>query len=115
MEIKNKNKESKLIFDPKITRKLLKLNGEIKFCPYCGKGIDENCECHKNIVIDVKPYRNENGVFEPDRSVMVFHNNEVFQNDLTQIIDEIKAKKEAEFDVDVVIENEPEQLVMDLN
>lgn len=115
MEIKNKNKESKLVFDPKITRKLLKLNGEIKFCPYCGKGIDENCECHKNIVVDVKPYRNEDGVFESDRSVVVFQNNEVFQSDLTQIIDEMKAKKEIEFDANTENEIEPEQLVMDLN
>lgn len=105
MEIKNENKKSKLIFDPKITRKLLKMNGEMKFCPYCGKGLEDNCECHKNIVIDVKPYRNEDGVLEPDRSVMVFQNNEAFQNDLTQIIDEIKAKKEAD----------DEQLVMDLD
>lgn len=105
MEIKNENKKSKLIFDMKIVRKLLKMNDEIKFCPFCGKGIEDNCECHKNIVVDVKPYRNENGVLESDRSVMVFQNNEAFQNDLTQIIDEIKAKKEAEV----------EQLAMDLD
>ena len=105
MEIKNENKKSKLIFDPKITRKLLKMNGEIKFCPYCGIRIEDNCECHKNIVVDVKPYRNEDGVLESDRSVMVFQNNEAFQNDLTQIIDEIKAKKDSD----------GEQLTMDLD
>lgn len=105
MEIKNENKKSKLIFDPKITRKLLKMNGEIKFCPYCGTRIEDNCGCHKNIIIDTKPYRNEDGILESDRSVMVFYNNEAFQNDLTRLIDEIKAKKEAD----------GEQLVMDLD
>ena len=105
MEIKNENKKSKLVFDPKITRKLLKMNEEVQFCPRCGARIEDNCGCHKNIVIDVKPYRNENGVLESDKSVMVFQNNEAFQNDLTQIIDEIKAKKEAD----------GEQLGMDLD
>ena len=97
MEIKNENKKSKLVFDPKITRRLLKMNGEINFCPTCGTSIKDGCACHKNIVIDTKPYRNsETGVLEPDRSVMVFDNNEAFQNDLTQIIDEMKAAKEAD-------------------
>ena len=105
MEIKNENKKSKLIFDPKITRKLLKMNDEINFCPYCGIRIEDNCECHKNIIVDVKPYRNEDGVLESDRSVMVFQNNEAFQADLIQLIDEIKSKKEAD----------GEQLVMDLD
>lgn len=99
-EIRNENKKSKLIFDPRIVRKLLKLNGEIKYCPYCGKGIAENCECHKNIVIDVKPMRGAE-----DTTIAVFQNNDAFQADLTQIMDEIKAKKEAgvekpELDVD---------------
>jgi histidinol phosphatase-like enzyme len=103
------NKKSRLIFDPKIVRKLLKMNGEIKYCQYCGAKIEDNCECHKNIIIDIKPYRNENGELESDRSVMVFQNNEVFQSDLNQLIDEIKAKK------DVEPEDEAEQLVMDLD
>lgn len=98
MEIKNENKKSKLIFDPKLTRKLLKLNGEIKFCPYCGVRIEDNCGCHKNIIVDTKPYRNEDGVLESDRSVFVFHNNDTFQDDLIQLIDEIKAKKESEYE-----------------
>jgi histidinol phosphatase-like enzyme len=103
------NKKSRLIFDPKIVRKLLKMNGEIKYCPYCGAKIEDNCECHKNIIIDIKPYRNESGELESDRSVMVFQNNEVFKGDLNQLIDEIKTKR------DIEPEDEAEQLVMDLD
>lgn len=105
-DIKNENKKSKLIFDPKLSRKLLKMNGEIKYCPYCGAALADNCGCHKNIIIDVKPYRDENGELSTDRSVMVFQNNTTFQNDLTQLMDEIKAKKETE---------EPEQLSIDFD
>lgn len=93
MEIKNENKKSKLIFDPKLCRKLLKMNGEIKYCPYCGANISDDCECHKNIVIDVKPYRNEFGDTEIDRSVMVFQNNKAFQSDLAQLMEEAATKK----------------------
>ena len=98
--MKDNNKKSKLIFDPRIVRKLLKMNGEVKFCPYCGKSVDDNCECHKNIVIDVKPLRGSE-----EASIVVFDNNEAFQADLTQIMDEIKAKKESEL----------EQIAMDLD
>lgn len=100
-EIKNENKSSKLIFDMKLVRKLLKMNGEIKFCPYCGKSLEDKCGCHKNIIIDVKPLRGSE-----EATIAVFANNEMFQSDLTQIMDEIKAKKESEefeqlsFDVD---------------
>ena len=97
-------KKSKLIFDPRIVRKLLKMNGEVKFCPYCGKSVDDNCDCHKNIVIDVKPLRGSE-----EASIVVFDNNEAFQADLTQIMDEIKAKKEMEK------ESELEQFAMDLD
>lgn len=85
------NKKSKLIFDPRITRKLLKMNGEPKFCPYCGKSLAEKCECHKNIIIDVKPLRGSE-----EASIAVFDNNDSFQADLTQIMDEIRVKREAE-------------------
>ena len=105
MEIKNENKKSKLIFDPKVVRKLLKMNDDIKFCPYCGNSLTDKCECHKNIIIDVKPYRNADGVTEVDRSVMVFLNNEEFQADLTQVLDELSEKKESE----------PEQMTLDLD
>ena len=67
------NKTSKLIFDMKVVRKLLKMNGEPKFCPYCGEALANKCECHKNIVIDVKPLRGSE-----DASIAVFLNNESF-------------------------------------
>jgi hypothetical protein len=83
------------------------MNDEIKFCPFCGKSMAENCECHKNIIIDVKPYRNEEGVIESDRSVMVFDNNDNFKSDFNQMIEEAKAKKETE--------SEFEQISIDLD
>ena len=95
----NANKKSKLIFDMKLTRKLLKMNGEVKFCPYCGKSLEEKCDCHKNIIIDVKPLRGSS-----EATIAVFDNNKSFQEDLTQIMDEIKSEKESEV----------EQLVMDI-
>lgn len=91
MEIINENKKSKLIFDPKITRKLLKMNEELRFCPYCGKELTENCGCHKNIIVDVKPMRGAE-----DSTIAVFANNESFQADLARIIEEIKSRKETE-------------------
>ena len=101
------DKKSKLLFDMKIVRKLLKMNGEIKFCPYCGAKIDDGCECHKNFVIDIKPYRNENGEIEANRSVMVFHNNKSFQADHAQLVEALMPKKD--------IDDEPECLTMDLD
>ena len=93
----NKNvKKSQLCFDPKVARKLLKMNGEPKFCPYCATPLSEGCECHKNLVIDIKANR-EN----IEKSIFVFDNNTNFQNDFNQIMDEIKANKEAE------VESEP--------
>ena len=92
----NKIKKSQLCFDPKMARRLLKLNGEVKFCPFCATPISEVCECHKNLVVDIKPYRNEDGVIVPDRSVLVFDNNSAFQADYNQMIEEAKIKKETE-------------------
>jgi histidinol phosphatase-like enzyme len=92
----NKTKKSQLVFDPKMARRLLKLNGEVKFCPYCATPISEGCDCHKNIVVDIKPYRNEDNVIVPDRSVLVFENNSAFQIDYNQMIEEAKTKREAE-------------------
>ena len=86
-----KNKKSQLCFEPKVARKLLKMNEELKFCPYCGTALAEGCECHKNIVIDIKANR-ENA----DKTIFVFDNNEAFQTDFNKIMDELKAKKEVE-------------------
>ena len=96
IRIMNTNKKTQLVWDPKITRKLLKLNDEFRFCPFCGAPIEENCECHKNFIVDYKPYKNSDGTVEPNRSVAVFHNNKKFQEDNSKLIEEIKAKKEAE-------------------
>lgn len=96
-DMRNENKKSKLIFDPRITRKLLKMNGEPKFCPYCGKALTEQCECHNNMVIDVKPLRGST-----EASIAVFANTESFQKDLTQVMDELKAKAEKEAEPDQV-------------
>ena len=87
----NKTKKSQLVFDMKLVRKLLKMNGEIKFCQFCGKPIAEGCDCHKNIIIDVKPKRDAE-----NETIAVFDNNAEFQADYNQLIEEIKAKKESE-------------------
>ena len=91
-EMRNENKTSKLVFDPRVTRKLLKLNGELKYCPYCGVALSEKCGCHKNIVIDVKPLRGSVG----NETIAVFANSDAFQKDFTAVMDEIKAKAEAQ-------------------
>ena len=74
-------RKSRLIFDAKIARKLLK------------QGF---------VVIDIKPNR-EN----VDKSIFVFENTEEFQQALTQLMDAIKIKKEAEA--------ECEQLAIDID
>lgn len=82
MEINEKDtRKSRLIFDAKIARKLLKMGF---------------------VVIDIKPNR-EN----VDKSIFVFENTEEFKQALTQIMDEIKAKKE--------IDVEPEKLAIDFD
>lgn len=80
MEINEKDiRKSRLIFDAKIARKLLKMGF---------------------VVIDIKPNRENT-----DKSIFVFENTEEFKQVLTQLIDEIKTKKEVE----------AEQLSMDLD
>ena len=80
MEINKKDtRQSRLIFDAKIARKLLKMGF---------------------VVIDIKPNRENT-----DKSIFVFENTEEFQNALTEILDEIKTKKEVN----------GEQLSMDLD
>ena len=78
MEIKNENKKSKLVFDARIARALCKQNFPI---------------------IDIKPLRGE-----PDKTVFVFANTEEFQMAFTKIMDEVKTKKESEY----------EQIAMDI-
>lgn len=71
MEMKEKDmRKSRLIFDARIARKLLK------------QGF---------VVIDIKPNR-EN----VEKSIFVFENTEEFQQALTQLMDVMKTKKEAE-------------------
>ena len=73
MEINEKDtRKSRLIFDAKIARKLLKMGF---------------------VVIDIKPNRENT-----DKSIFVFENTEEFKQALTQILDEIKAKKEVEYE-----------------
>lgn len=80
MNINEKDtRKSRLIFDAKIARKLLK------------QGF---------VVIDIKPNRENT-----DKSIFVFENTEEFQQALAQIMDDIKAKKEVEY----------EQLSMDID
>ena len=79
MEINEKDtRKSRLIFDAKIARKLLKMGF---------------------VVIDIKPNRENT-----EKSIFVFENTDAFQQGLSQLMDEIKAKK-----------TEPEQLAMDLD
>ena len=92
----NKTKKSQLCFDPKMARRLLKLNSEFKFCPFCAAPISEGCACHKNLIVDIKPYRDDDGSIIIDRSVLVFDNNSAFQADYNQMIEEARAKREAE-------------------
>ena len=70
MMVKKDNRESRLVFDAKIARKLLK------------RGF---------FVIDIKPNRENQ-----EKSIFVFENNESFQKAFSEIMDEIKAKKEQE-------------------
>lgn len=63
-------RKSRLIFDAKIARKLLK------------QGF---------VVIDIKPNRENT-----DKSIFVFENTEAFKEALVKIMEELKVKKEAE-------------------
>ena len=73
MEINEKDtRKSRLIFDAKIARKLLKMG---------------------YVVIDIKPNRENT-----DKSIFVFENTEEFKKALAEILDEIKAEKEPEYE-----------------
>ena len=94
-DIRNENKKSQLVFEPRVARALLKMNGEWKFCPFCGASLSDGCDCHKNFVTDTKPLRGST-----DASIFVFDNNKKFREDFEQKMDEIKAKKEAEQEIE---------------
>jgi hypothetical protein len=70
MEIMNENKESKLVFDPRVARRL------------CKRGF---------YIIDLKPLRGE-----PGKSVFVFANTKEFQEAHAEILDEFNKKEEVE-------------------
>ena len=93
MENKNIKKKVQLVFEPRVSRRLLKKNGEWKFCPFCATPLSEGCDCHKNLVVDTKPLRDGNG-----ESIFCFDNNEMFQKDFAEEMDEIKAKKESDLE-----------------
>lgn len=73
-------RKSRLIFDAKIARKLLKMGF---------------------VVIDIKPNRENT-----DKSIFVFENTDEFKMVLAQIMEEIKSKKEAELEVEFDVEVE---------
>lgn len=93
MENKNTKKKVQLVFEPRVSRKLLKKNGEWKYCPFCATPLADGCECHKNLVVDTKPLRDGNG-----ESIFCFDNNEMFQKDFAEEMDEIKARKESQYE-----------------
>ena len=71
--IKEKDmRKSRLVFDAKIARKLLKMG---------------------YVVIDIKPNRENT-----DKSIFVFENTDEFKQALAQIMDEIKVKNESEME-----------------
>lgn len=94
MENEKDTRVSRLICDARVARKLLKLNGEPKYCPYCGEALTNNCACHKNIMIDTKPNKSN-----PDKSVFIFSNLETFKADLEEISAEIKSKEEVKEEI----------------
>ena len=107
-EIRNENKTSRLVFDMRVVRKLLKMNGEPKYCPYCGKLLTENCGCHKNMIIDVKKARGTD-----EATIAVFMNNESFQKDFTDVMDDMKAKPDTK--KEPVVAQDTDHVEMDLD
>ena len=107
-EIRNENKTSRLVFDMRVVRKLLKMNGEPKYCPYCGKLLTENCACHKNMIIDVKKARGTD-----EATIAVFMNNESFQKDFTDVMDDMKAKPDTK--KEPVLTHDVDHVEMDLD
>lgn len=75
MNDKKDTRKSRLIFDARIARKLLK------------QGF---------VVIDIKPNRENT-----DKSIFVFDNTDEFKMAIEKLMDEFKAKKEAEQEIDI--------------
>lgn len=89
--IMENNKKSKLIFDMRIARRLLKRNPTIeeKYCRYCGKLLTENCECVQPFtVIDVKPLRGH-----PGSTVAIFEDTPEFRVALEEVSAGLKNKE----------------------
>ena len=80
MNNKKDTRKSRLVFDAKMARKLLK------------QGF---------VVIDIKPNRENT-----DKTIFVFENTDEFKVALEKLMDELKAKKEAEIEFEGEIEVE---------
>lgn len=74
MNNKKDTRKSRLVFDAKMARKLLK------------QGF---------VVIDIKPNRENT-----DKTIFVFENTDEFKAALEKLMDELKAKKEAEIEIE---------------
>ena len=72
MNDKKDTRKSRLIFDAKIARKLLKMG---------------------YVVIDIKPNRENT-----EKTIFVFENTDEFKNTLSQVMDEMKTKTEAKME-----------------
>lgn len=84
------NKKSKLVFDMKIVRKLLKKNPTIKeqYCRYCGRLLSEKCDCVQPFtIIDVKPLRDN-----PSATIAIFADTPEFQKALSEVTEDFKNK-----------------------
>lgn len=82
--------KSKLVFDMRIVRSLLKRNNVLtpKYCRYCGLRIEDGCDCKQpNEIIDVKPLRGN-----PDATVAVFADTPSFRDDYDEVYVEIKER-----------------------
>lgn len=74
MDNKKDTRKSRLVFDAKMARKLLK------------QGF---------VVIDIKPNRENT-----DKTIFVFENTDEFKVALEKLMDELKAKKETEIEIE---------------
>jgi translation initiation factor 1 (eIF-1/SUI1) len=74
MNNKNDTRKSRLVFDAKMARKLLK------------QGF---------VVIDIKPNRENT-----EKTIFVFENTDEFKVALEKLMDELKAKKETEIEIE---------------